>query len=159
VRVKLGALLVVGIAAVAAPVVAEVRQGDGGDNDLRGTSKADRLAGRGGDDLLRGRAGRDRLDGGAGADELDGGGGSDRIGAGRGTDLIEGGKGGDTIRAGRASDQINMVDGVEVPSPGDDVIRAVDGERDEISCGEGEDRVFVDRIEDGVYDCEEVIER
>ncbi len=157
-RVWLGALVVAGIVAVAAPVAAQVENGDGGNDRLRGTSKADTLNGRGGDDVLLGRGGDDRLEGGAGDDELDGSGGGDRIDAGRGADLIVGGGGDDVIVGGRGIDGINMVDGVEVESPGRDVIKALDGEADEISCGEGDDRAIVDEVEDGVYDCEEVIE-
>ena len=39
----------------------------------------------------------------------------------------------------------------------DDVIRARDGGPDTINCGAGNDTVYVDRSEDGVYDCETVI--
>lgn len=144
---------------LAVPAVALVRTGDGGDNTLRGSAKSDRLDGRAGDDRLRGKGGDDKLRGGAGADDIGGGSGDDRINAGRGPDLIVGGEGDDNINAGRGQDLINVgVDGAEIPSPGNDVIDAVDGERDEISCGEGVDTVFVDRVEDGVYDCEEIIE-
>ena len=158
VRVIVGAFLVAGIVALAAPVAAQTLKGDGGDNKLRGSARADILNGRGGDDRLEGRGGKDRIRGGAGHDVIDGGGGADRIRAGRGSDLVVGGKGGDTISGGRGQDGINMEDGVEIASPGDDVIHAVDGERDEISCGEGDDTAYVDRLEDGVYDCETVIE-
>ncbi|MDX6607678.1 MAG: hypothetical protein QOD14_2218 [Solirubrobacterales bacterium] len=40
---------------------------------------------------------------------------------------------------------------------GDDVINARDGGPDTIDCGAGNDTVYVDRSEDGVYDCETVI--
>ena len=39
----------------------------------------------------------------------------------------------------------------------DDVIRARDGGPDTINCGAGNDTVYFDRSEDGVYDCETVI--
>ena len=42
-------------------------------------------------------------------------------------------------------------------TPRDDVIRARDGGPDTIDCGAGDDTVYVDRSEDGVYDCETVI--
>ena len=157
-RVKLGALVVAGMVAFAAPVAAETLKGDGGDERLRGSSSADLLNGRGGDDDLVGRGGRDKIRGGAGHDSIDGGPGGDRIAAGRGIDIVVGGKGGDTISGGRGTDGINVEDGVEIESPGDDVIRAVDGERDEISCGDGDDKAFVDRVENGVYDCERMVE-
>jgi hypothetical protein len=126
--------------AFAAPVAAEIVRGDAGDNLLKGTPKADRLSGRGGDDELRGRAGNDTLKGGGGSD------------------VLIGGKGRDDFNPGKGEDQVNMVDGVEQPSPGADVIRARDGEADQISCGDGKDKVFVDTEEEGVYDCETVIE-
>jgi hypothetical protein len=51
-----------------------------------------------------------------------------------------------------------MLDGVELESPGNDVIDARDGTEDEINCGDGEDTAIVDGAEEGVIDCEEVIE-
>jgi Ca2+-binding RTX toxin-like protein len=131
VRVKLGALLVVGIAAFATPVVAQVKDGGSGRDRLIGTPKPDRLDGRAGPDILRGRGGEDRLIGGKGRDRIWGG-------------------------AGR--DEINTEVGRPVASGGRDVIRARDHGPDEINCGSGRDRAYVDIVEDGVYDCEEVIE-
>ena len=40
---------------------------------------------------------------------------------------------------------------------GDDVIHARDGGPDTIDCGAGDDTVYVDRSEDGVFDCETVV--
>jgi Ca2+-binding RTX toxin-like protein len=40
---------------------------------------------------------------------------------------------------------------------GNDVINARDNGPDTIDCGAGIDTVYVDRSEDGVYDCEKVI--
>jgi len=40
---------------------------------------------------------------------------------------------------------------------GNDVIQARDNGPDTIDCGAGIDTVYVDRSEDGVYDCETVI--
>lgn len=130
-RVKLGALLFVGIVAIAVPVAAQVKNGGRGDDRLVGTAKADRIDGGAGGDILRGRGGDDRL---------------------------IGGKGGDRISGGKGVDQINTQDGEPLASPGRDVIRARDGGPDEINCGAGRDRAYVDVTEDGVYDCEEVIE-
>ena len=44
--------------------------------------------------------------------------------------------------------------------PGNDVIDARDGadSADEIDCGDGDDTVLVDSTEDGVVDCETVVE-
>ena len=139
-RVKLGVLLFAGTIAVAVPVAAQVKNGGAGSDVLRGTRGADKLAGRGGPDELRGRGGKDRLLGGGG------------------DDVLVGGKGRDTLNPGKGQDGVNMIAGVEQRAPGRDVIRARDGAPDQISCGEGNDRAFVDEVEDGVYDCEEVIE-
>jgi len=140
VRVLLGVLVVAGMVAFAAPVAAEVLSGDGGRDNLKGTPGADRLNGRGGADTLRGLAGDDRLV------------------AGGGDDVLIGGKGKDKLNPGKGEDGVNMRDGVELASPGADVIRARDGSPDQISCGDGKDKVFVDSEEEGVYDCETVIE-
>jgi hypothetical protein len=140
VRVKLGALFLAGTIVVAVPVAAQVKNGSAGNDRLRGTQKADKLAGRAGSDLLRGRRGKDRLLGG------------------RGADVLIGGRGRDTLNPGKGRDGVNMRDGVELAAPGRDVIRARDGAVDQISCGAGRDRAFVDEVEDGVYDCEELIE-
>ena len=51
-------------------------------------------------------------------------------------------------RPGR--DQIGTRNGVRVPSPGDDVIKAGDGAPDEINCGTGNDVAHVDSVEDGL---------
>ena len=42
-------------------------------------------------------------------------------------------------------------------TPGDDVIHARDGGPDTIDCAAGNDTAYVDRSEDGVYDCESVV--
>jgi Ca2+-binding RTX toxin-like protein len=95
-----------------------------------GTSHADYLAGGGHDDVIIGLAGNDTLLGGAGDDRLDGG---------PGNDVITGGSGADTILGG----------------PGSDTINAVDGERDVIDCGDGNDHAIVDAF-DIVKNCEVV---
>jgi Ca2+-binding RTX toxin-like protein len=158
VRVILGALLVVGTVAVAAPVAAVVKSGGAGSDRLRGTAKADELKGRGGSDQLLGRSGRDKLRGGSADDEIKGAKGRDRLLGGGGADVLIGGKGRDTLNPGKGEDGVNMRDGVELGSPGHDVIRARDGAPDQISCGAGNDRAFVDEVEEGVYDCEELVE-
>jgi Ca2+-binding RTX toxin-like protein len=140
VRVKLGVLVMAGIVVFAAPVAAQVVIGTGDDDRLKGSPRKDTLSGRSGDDVLRALSGKDRLKGGPG------------------DDVLIGGKGGDAFKPGGGQDGVNMRDGVELPSPGADVIRARDGSADQISCGDGNDRVFVDLEEEGVYDCETVIE-
>jgi Ca2+-binding RTX toxin-like protein len=158
VRAKLGAVLFIGMAVVAVPVAAQVKDGGPGSDRLRGTAKADQLFGRGGPDVLLGRSGKDKLRGAAGDDELKGAKGRDRLIGGGAADVLIGGKGRDTLNPGKGEDGVNMRDGVELSAPGRDVIRARDGSPDQISCGDGNDRAFVDEFEDGVYNCEELIE-
>jgi Ca2+-binding RTX toxin-like protein len=124
---------------------------------LKGTKRADRILGRGGDDLIRGKKGRDRLFGNAGNDTLLGGKKKDKLRGGAGADVLSGGPGPDRMIGGDGENQINMADGVEQGSPGNDVINARNGKPDEIDCGAGDDTVFVDRAEDGVYGCEKVV--
>ncbi len=140
-------------AMVAAKTITGTKKGE----VLKGTKKADRISGRRGDDLIKGKRGRDRLRGNGGNDTLLGGKGKDRLKGGRGEDRLFGGKGKDRMIGGAGSNQLNMVDGVEQGSPGNDVIKARNGEPDEIDCGAGDDRVIVDRAEDGVFNCETVV--
>jgi hemolysin type calcium-binding protein len=62
-------------------------------------------------------------------------------------DRIDGHGGGDRINGRGAPD--NLFGG-----SGADRIRARDGRQDMIDCGPGKDVAIVDRIENGVYDCE-----
>jgi Ca2+-binding RTX toxin-like protein len=140
-------------AVVAAKTITGTKKGE----VLKGTKRADRISGRGGDDLIKGKGGRDRLSGNGGNDTLQGGKGKDRLKGGKGEDRLFGGPGKDRMAGGAGSNQLNMVDGVEQGSPGNDVIRARNGQPDEIDCGAGNDKVIVDRTEDGVYDCETVV--
>ena len=140
-------------AVVAAKTITGTKKGE----VLKGTKKADRISGRRGDDLINAKRGKDRLRGNGGNDTLLGGKGKDRLKGGRGEDRLFGGKGKDRMIGGAGSNQLNMVDGVEQGSPGNDVIKARNGEPDEIDCGAGDDRVIVDRVEDGVFNCETVL--
>ena len=147
--------------------LAETVRGTAGDDRLSGTAGGDRILGKRGADVLRGRAGadllragpgRDRLLGGAGADRVIGGRGRDRALGGTGADRLLGGGGPDVLVGGRGPDQFNMRNGIQLGSPGDDVIRAHDGREDQIDCGAGDDIAYVDRAgEEGVYDCERVL--
>jgi hypothetical protein len=102
------------------------------------------LRGGGGSDRIHANAGL--LDGGAGNDmlgpsgyvgpkrwsrQLRGGSGADSITAGPGPDLIEPGSGRDTVKAGAGADRI----------------RARDREFDDIRCGDGVDRLWLDGID------------
>jgi hypothetical protein len=97
---------------------------------IRGTRKADYLAGGGFDDTISGLGGNDTIVGGAGADRILGGAGNDVITGGAGRDRISGQAGSDTIMA-------------------------ADGDRDTVDCGAGSDRAVVDGI-DLVVNCEAV---
>jgi Ca2+-binding RTX toxin-like protein len=55
-----------------------------------------------------------------------------------------------TINGGSGYDVING-------TTGNDMIQARDDGPDTIDCGAGNDTVYVDRSEDGVYNCESVI--
>ena len=67
--------------------------GNGGDNELNGTSGPDVIVGGGGRDTIHAGDGRDIICGNGGRDSLDGGDGSDRIFGGRGNDWLDGGVG------------------------------------------------------------------
>jgi Ca2+-binding RTX toxin-like protein len=138
-------------------VVAKTIKGSSSGDVIKGTKKRDRIFGRAGDDLIKGKKARDRISGNAGDDTLLGGKGRDKLRGGPGKDIIEGGPGNDRMVGGAGFNQLNMVNGVEQGSPGNDVIDARNGEADEIDCGAGDDTVYVDRSEDGVYDCEKVV--
>jgi Ca2+-binding RTX toxin-like protein len=102
-------------------------------------------------DRVRGTPRDDRLHGGARADHLLGLAGDDRLAGRGGRDQLKAGPGGDLLIGGGQFDRL-------LGGTGDDVIRARDGHPDQIECGGGHDRAFVDSVEDGVFDCEEVIE-
>ena len=82
---------------------------------LLGTDKRDFLGGRDGEDRVRGLGGSDVIEGGPGSDILYGGPGGDQFDDGKGDDVIYGGDGNDVLN---------------VP---------VDGQRDKIYCGKGQD--------------------
>lgn len=104
--------------------------------------------------LVRGTAGRDKLVGTPGADLIKGRGGDDVLRGRAGTDVLRGGRGRDYLRGGRGFDR--LVGGAQA-----DVINARDSGRDTILCGQGKghDVALVDKHEDGIYDCEQVISR
>jgi Ca2+-binding RTX toxin-like protein len=90
---------------------------------------------------ILGTSGADVLSGTRRADRIDGRPGADRISGRGGADVLIGGPGYDRIAGGR----------------GRDVIRARDRHLDVIDCGPGRDTAYVDRVEDGVYDCERLV--
>jgi Ca2+-binding RTX toxin-like protein len=99
------------------------------------------IRGLGGDDELRGadgNLGQDRLEGGPGDDELDDS--DDTEGS---ISVLDGGDGDDRI------DAVDLFDQYE-----DDNRRQVDNTPDQISCGDGKDRVDVDAADPRPADCE-----
>lgn len=97
---------------------------------LTGTPFGDLLLGNGGNDLLRGLGGSDCLEGGAGNDTLVGGAGNDKLYGDRGRNRYDAGA-------------------------GSDFVHAVNGVRETIKCGPGNDTALVDRV-DVTRGCEHV---
>lgn len=118
----------------------DVVSGGLGDDTAEGDAGVDDIDGLGGDDTLDGGHGDDDVSGGDGADQVTGGQGDDRLRGGRGRDRVVGGRGHDRLLGG----------------PGRDSIYAVDGVRDTIDCGQGNDTAFVDH-RDIVRRCEHVV--
>jgi Ca2+-binding RTX toxin-like protein len=97
--------------------------------------------------VLIGTDGPDRLIGTVRHDEIDGRGAADVVRGRRGADALKGGAGRDRVAGGKGFDHF-------YGGRGRDTIRARDERPDTIECGAGRDVAWVDRIEDGVYDCE-----
>ncbi len=100
----------------------------------------------GGDDFVKGTDDSETIDGGAGNDVIRGGYGNDTITGGPGQDEIQG------DRDGRCNEMHCDLS----PGASADVINAVDGEKDTISCGPGTDTANVDPIDVVGQDCETV---
>jgi hypothetical protein len=131
--------------------------GDGSDNELIGNAGDDRLAGGAGQDHLHSGTGDDVLFGGDGADELHARSGDDRAHGGDGADDILTSKGDDISDGGRGGDQLFDNEGRDRLSGGrgNDRFSAVDGDRDIVDCGPGEDIAMLDRF-DKAIGCEHV---
>lgn len=123
-----------GVALASGAVVALAGSGKLGTTTTTGSA----IVGTHGPDRLIGTDYHDSIDGRGGADLIRGRGGRDSLRGGRGRDEIVGGKGFDRINAGG----------------GPDTVRVRDHRPDTMACGRGRDVAIVDRIEDGVYDCE-----
>jgi Ca2+-binding RTX toxin-like protein len=122
------------------------------------SDQAAAIIGTPGPDTLRGGKPPDLIVGKARGDRLFGGGGFDRIRGGRGSDRLVGQGQGALMVGGSGRDQFNMRNGRQIQGAGRDVIRARDGTPDQINCGRGRsDVAYVDRVEDGVYDCERIV--
>lgn len=102
---------------------------------------------KGGDDFVKGTDDSETIDGGAGNDVIRGGFGNDTITGGPGQDEIQG------DRDGRCNEMHCDLS----PGSSADVIDAVDGEKDIIGCGPGEDTAKVDALDVVGDDCETII--
>lgn len=118
---------------ISAPMIADLRGGNGDDRLIGGPGMDGALGGEG-DDVIRGSAGDDSFGGQDGLDLLLGGAGSDGLLGGKKPDVLLGG-------------------------PGRDTISARDQRRDlEIDCGAGRDSALVDReLDPEPLNCEVVI--
>lgn len=123
-----------------------------GDDIVDGGAGKDTLSGQGGDDRLRGDSGNDRVAGGSGSDILSGQNGKDSLDGNSGDDILRGGTGNDRIDPGAGNDRVEG-------GGGNDRISARDGERDQIACGHGRDKVTADRNDQVDRDCERVSRR
>jgi Ca2+-binding RTX toxin-like protein len=97
--------------------------GDGGDNDIRGTDQAD---------IINGKGGNDRLDGARGDDRVRGGQGDDRVAGSLGDDHLIGDAGDDTLSGGE----------LDLPGPGDDDTLDGGAGNDLLLGGAGRDRML-----------------
>jgi Ca2+-binding RTX toxin-like protein len=133
-------------------------------DELIGTNQGDVMSGLQDDDLLVGFRGADEMEGDnsqPGGDDTSTDGDDELIGF-RGPDTLLGFGGSDYLRGGRGDDFIDATE--ESDNPGKDTVRgsrdqdlidAVDGFKDTIFCGLGEDEVFFDEGLDFVADnCE-----
>lgn len=78
--------------------------GNGLNNAITGTEKANHLQGLDGNDSLFGAQGNDRLEGGSGNDRLEGGLDRDTLEGGDGNDWLDGGQGSDVLTGGSGAD-------------------------------------------------------
>jgi Ca2+-binding RTX toxin-like protein len=138
------ALTAVLLALFAAPALAVLITGTGGDDTLTGTQGSDTIRGRAGDDTVSGGGGGDGLAGGKGNDTLNGEGGTDVLYGQEDNDRLFGGPGDDRL-AGNA---------------GDDLLVGEDGRTDEFYGGAGFDTCVVEGPEHAkshnINGCEEI---
>jgi Ca2+-binding RTX toxin-like protein len=116
-------VLVAGGTALAATLACNGGRCVGGDG-------ADTMFGSGGRDEIYSLGGRDLVRAYAGGDFVNGDGGDDRLTGGRGDDTVNGSDGEDLVAGNPGNDRLNG-------GTGSDRIEAVDGMRDQISCGNG----------------------
>ena len=145
--------------------------GNSGNDRLTGGAGVDQLDGGGDSDVLDGGGGADALVGGEGVDgatylyspagvrvtldgkpgdgvagendsadveNVEGSPGDDVLIGGAGANVLTGGGGNDRLLGGRGPDTLDA-------GPGDDILQSLDGEKDLVGCGDGEDGVVTDR--------------
>ncbi len=119
--------------------------GGSGSDTLTGGAGNDRLDGGTGNDIAFGGFGADRIRGGAGDDALDGNNDADTLDGGDGNDVLHGGSGIDNLLGGAGNDRIFADSGADVIAAGDgDDTIVVDGaSRSIVSCGPGNDRLYI----------------
>jgi Ca2+-binding RTX toxin-like protein len=153
--------------------------GNGGNDTLNGGAGNDQLDGAAGDDTLDGGAGSDTLTGGDGNDTasyadattgvrvvLDGKPGdgapgendsvdTENVIGSPGDDVLIGNAGPNALSGGAGNDRILGGKGVDMldGGPGDDIIQSLDGQRETVACGDGQDGVVSDK-RDVRSDCE-----
>lgn len=121
---------------------------------LAGSRQADRIDGRAGDDVVLGRGGHDVLIGRKGDDLLRGGRGDDRLVGGKGQDLLKGGREDDLLLGGGGADALTG-------GGGDDVLDGGAGP-DRLTGGGGRDTFrfsAVDQNIDRITDYEVAVDR
>ena len=145
-RIRLLALLAACLAVMAfATSAMAAGGGSSGDDNLKGSARADTMQMRGGDDVANGGAGDDRLFGGAGDDRLNGGAGDDRLNGGAGDDVMTDDRGTDRFSGGAGDDRINAADR-----------RGRKDARDIVDCGTGDDTVIANSDDIVRSNCEHV---
>ena len=95
--------------------------GTGGNDTIIGDSLANVINGQAGDDTLQGGQGADMLFGGDGNDIVTGGEDNDVLMGGNGADILQGGEGGDLIFGGAGDDTLVGGDGNNSLTGGDDI--------------------------------------
>jgi hypothetical protein len=122
----------------------EIVEGGLGADVITGDDRVNVLDGKDGDDVLAAGGRDDTLYGGPGNDLLSGNQGSDTLQGGGQDDLMVGGSGKDYMYG----EYVHGCSGWAPCIPGDDDIRAQDGEKDIVGCGYGTDTVELDRIDE-----------
>ena len=128
---------------------------------LTGTDGSEELHGMEGDDEIRGLGDQDALYGGPGNDFLVGGTDHEE-GRYKGNDVLWGGPGSDVLHGGAGDDDL-YGENQATPNPrgkhedvfrgedGKDLLDALDGQRDELYCGEGLDHYMADEVGDRYF--------